>query len=233
MKAAGLTERIAIAVIGMPRSGTTIVCSFLNSLDRSSVWGEAHRVTWMQLPRIMPTRYGNGILYPYTEVLGQMKDFAVYHDLLIYGSKDVPDLYIDPIEIVEGYGDRLDKVFVVFRNPRKVWKSMCSLGHTSGLGIKEADFIAMYNEYMKYCLQTDNAISVVLERFRNSPKGYMSAKLGYPIVGNSTLLRYTGTGSPHTTRDGTTIHKNNEREEDDSPSLNTATRLYSEILKVD
>ena len=225
-----ITTRTSIGIIGMPRSGTTIVASFINSLDRATIWGEAHRVWARTSPIMMDTRYGIGVLRNSGDVLGQVKAFAEKNDLLIYGTKDVLDgIVTDPIATYRSYGWKYDQVFVVFRNPRKVWASMKSLGNASGLGMTEDRFIQKSNAFVDYCIRTNNATPIILERFREDPIKYMSTKMGLEISGPVILEKYSGTGDRGAMH-AKEIRPITKRMPDDSPALDRAVEAYMEVL---
>ena len=225
-----LKTRTSIGVIGMPRSGTTIVTSFINSLDRATMWGEAHKI-WGGNDRTLSTRYGDGRLKNGPDVLGQVEAFAIKHDLLIYGTKDVVDAIVtDPIATYRSYGTRYDHVFVTFRNPRKMWTSIKELGHADGLGMTENDFIWKHNAFVNYCIRFKNATPIILERFRKDPIGYMSTQMGFEITGPVVLEKYTGGGDPHTIKD-TEIRRESNRISDPSPALDKACAAYMEACR--
>lgn len=227
-----ITTRTSIGIIGMPRSGTTIVASFINSLDRATIWGEAHRIVGKTFRRIMNTRYGTGMLRPNHSVLTQVEQFAVNHNLLIYGTKDVLDSIVtDPIAIYRSYGTRYDHVFVTFRDPRKTWASIKALGNARGLRMTENEFIWRHNAFVDYCIRMNNATPIILERFRKDPIGYMSTQMGLEISGPVILEQYTGTGDAHAKYDKE-IRPETKRIPDDSPALNKACDAYMEVYKL-
>jgi hypothetical protein len=182
-----------VAIIGLPRSGTTITCSFVNSLDGASVWGEPHRgqTRFPDIP--LKTRYGDVALAK-TEVLAHIEEFAKEHDLSICGFKEPLDTYIpvDPIEIVQGYGSRLDKIMVTIRDPGRNFMSMLVLGHINEDQIEE--YAIHYQRFADFCFVEPRAVPIVLERFVKNPVGYMSDKMGIDIPKGHSLKAYTGSG---------------------------------------
>jgi hypothetical protein len=227
-----IKTKTAIGVIGMPRSGTTIVTSFINSLDRATMWGEAHRVVSKTFPRIMATRHGTGILMPDMNVLSQVETFADKHNLLIYGTKDVYDSIVtDPVATYRSYGERYDHVFVTFRDPRKTWASMKAIGHARELGMTEKEFIWKHNSFVNYCVRFRNATPIILERFRKDPIGYMSIQMGIEISGPLIFQQYTGGGDVHAMYDKS-VRSVSSRIPDPSLALDEACAAYMEVYRL-
>jgi hypothetical protein len=182
-----------LAIIGMPRSGTTITCSYVNSLDGASVWGEPHRGQ-TRFPGVpLRSRYGD-ISLGKGEVLAQIEDFARENGLSIYGFKEPLDTYIpvDPIEVASGYGDRLDKILVTVRDPGRNFMSMLALANITEKQVEE--YATHYTRFTDFCFVEKRATPIILERFVKDPRGYMARKLGLPEPEKVSLKTYTGGG---------------------------------------
>lgn len=221
----------AVAVIGTPRSGSTIITSFLNSLDGATIWGEPHGYHMSIRERIpFKTRHGDGVLVPGNDVLSQIEKFATEHNLLIYGFKDLWDATkgICPIEIVTDYGGRLDKVLLSTRHPRKTYASMIALGHPDSITAKI--FSDKYVEFCEYCLDNEKCTPIFLDSFRESPIRSVGAATGWTIDGALEMKQYTGGGDPHGMQ-SSSIMPHDGRGPYTGSELNDATEAYHALIK--
>ena len=224
-----LSARTSVAIIGMPRSGTTIVASFINSLDRATIFGEAGKLPKLfNDPRPFDTRYGRLMMLPQENILKQIEGFAIKHDLLIYGTKNVFDPWVDPTSM--DYSE-YDHVYVMFRNPRKVWSSMVALNNASGLGMNVDMFIEKHRDFVDFCLSTEKAKPIILDRFRESPIAYMSQQMGIEINGPVVLEQYTGGGDPNAIKDKE-VRRKSQRVPDENPALDKAASAYMEVYRL-
>lgn len=236
-------EEKRVAIIGMPRSGTTVLASFLNSIDGAMIWGEPHRSRGKPHAVKMPSRYGTVILHPEMEILPQLKSYASAYGLWMFGFKEVYDsiMRLDPINLVSSHGNALDWVFVSIRNPRKNWSSMLAIGHANMLGMDVTGFMRAYKRFIDFSryvnfegaytgVTAPKVFPVVMEKFISNPVAYISSLIGYQIEGAPKLLRYTGGGDPHTIRMGTRIRKEDIRPAYLGADLAPLDVLYRQLL---
>lgn len=228
-----LDKPVAVAVIGLPRSGTTITCSFLNSIEKASVWGEPHRSYRKIIPTRFHTRYGDYDLLPMVDVLSQIKSFAEMKNLVMYGFKEVvdPKLGIDPVSLVKDYGARIDRVLMPLRDPRKVYKSMTDIGHAKHMDPDE--FNDRYIWMTEYVLSLPHGGIVDLDKFRLKPAEVMSDALDLSIEQTDSrikLLQFTGGGDPHTIKHSR-IKRKDYRDSWRGAALNSAHKLYLSMLE--
>lgn len=225
-------EKMFVIITGLPRAGTTIVTSFLNSLEGATVWGEPHRSAGKSKPFTMLSRHAPINFKPDYDIVDQINAYADVHDLWLRGFKEVLDtnLKVFPIDIISRYEDRTDVSLVMFRDPRKTWSSMYAIGHNRGLGISVERFCDMYIELGEFCLEHENSVPVVMSKFISAPVAYMGKKLALEISGAPKLLQYTGGGDPHTIQPGTVIHGADGRPSYIGPELDAASKMYNEIV---
>ena len=221
-----------VMVAGLPRTGTTVVASFLNSIEGATIWGEPHRSKGVSGDMPMRSRYGETHFRPRGNVVDQIESFADMNNLWLYGLKEVedPHLGVSPMEIASEQGDRLDLVFVMIRNPRKTWTSLDAIGHSRGLGWSVDIFADEYIKFANFSLNNNKTVPVIMSAFLRSPVVYMQGKLGLEIAGGLRLLQYTGGGDPHTTPLGSVIRGSDNRLEYDGEELDEAEELYRRII---
>lgn len=189
----GGSNMTAVAVIGMPRSGSTIIASFINSIDRATIWGEPHHYQ-AQNNVVFKTRYGNRVLIKDADVLQQIRDFSAKKDLAIYGFKELWNISTNlcPIEVVRHYKDRLQATLVSTRHPRKTYGSLLALGFPKS--ITPEIFSAKYIEFCTFCLENDRCSPVFLDEFRATPMKSVAKATGWEISGELAIKQYTGGG---------------------------------------
>lgn len=226
-------SRMSVMVAGLPRTGTTVVASFLNSIDGATIWGEPHRSQAVSIP--MRTRYGDADFSPIDDVMDQIELFAAEKGLWLYGLKEVmdPTLGVFPMEIASKYEDRIDLVLAMIRDPRKAWMSIYAIGHAKGLGWSAEVFANEYIKFTDLILDNNKAMPVVMSRFIRNPKAYMQSKLGLKIAGDLKLLQYTGGGDPATVQPGSVIRNVDNRTSYIGPELNAASELYKEVVNME
>lgn len=228
-------DKMFVMVAGLPRSGTTVVASFLNSIEGATIWGEPHRSSGVSGGIPMRTRYGDANFSPRDGVMDQIETFAAEKGLWLYGLKEVTDstLGVFPMEIASKYDDRIDLVFAMVRNPRKTWASIHAIGHDKGLGWSVDIFADEYIKFANFSLDNNKAVPIVMSRFIKNPRAYMQSKLGFEIVGSSKLLQYTGGGDPATVQPGSIIRNADDRPPYIGPELNAASELYKEVVNME
>lgn len=226
---------IGVAVIGMPRSGSTIVTALLNSFNRAAVLGEPHRSFGKPTVTEFTTRHGSLALKPQIEVLGQIEGFAAEHGLNLFGFKEVLDPLnqVFPIELVEDYADRLDYVFVTIRNPRRNYSSLVQLGHARSLKMSPSDFVTDYGMFIDAVIDLihPQIVPVILEKFRVDPLGHIGQVTGWPVSGTYQLKAYAGGGDPHA-QVAATVERHDYRPPYAGAELDEADDYYNEALQL-
>jgi len=231
----GHPDRMFLMVAGLPRTGTTIVASFLNSLDEAIVWGEPHRSIGRRGSFPVRTRHATFNFQPRASIPDQINIFADGNNLWLRGFKEVLDtnLKLDPIDLIAKYEHEIDLSLVMIRDPRKTWSSMLAIGHNKGLGISINEFSDLYIQYAEFCYSWDNVIPIILSNFTANPTSYLKKKLDFDISGATKLLQYTGGGDPHTIQDGTIVHIADNRVPYVGDELDDASKLYERIVLED
>lgn len=217
-----------IAIIGMPRSGSTIVASFFNSLPKAIIMGELHRAG---VSKAIESRHGSfyaDFADPNTSALSQLGAFAEEHGLWLYGIKDVLDNNrgFDPAVLMKEYEEQLDLILVLFRDPRRQWTSIVSLGHKKH--IPRTEFVRRYRE--AYDSLGGKYVPFVYEKFIASPVGYARLVTGWDIPDKVPLQQYSGAGDVYA-RSSKAINKRDSRPAASGRQLDGVARLYSSLLK--
>jgi len=228
-------ETLRIALIGMPRSGSTIITAAVNSIGRSLVLGEPHGLARAQRPpgmshvaNILETEYGLFELKPNFNVLEQIKAFAQNLLIPIYGFKEcLVTRTVDPIRLVEGYGDELDMVLVTLRTPRKNYMSMLQMTNPAHIPVTAFKFATGYMELAEYT-RKPNVHAIFLDRFRHDPVGELRRATGLNIVGDLEFKKFAG-GGDVTARVAKKVYMLDRRASWPGESLDDAVIVYDQI----
>jgi hypothetical protein len=177
----------------MPRSGTSIVTSYLNSQEGAFVIGEP---TWPQKAKknqLVFSRYGDFVLDHQKDIFEQLESLATDFDLSMIGIKEAWVPSVNAIQIANKYHDIVDSIIITARDPRRTYLSMynkfASLGPVS-LPLFERHYKAL----LEYGKETEKARFIVLEQFRKDPVGILRKASGLDIKEVKELHRYTGGG---------------------------------------
>lgn len=224
---------ICVAVIGMPRSGSTIVTSLLNSFNGAAMFGEPHRSYGKPSPTKFATRHGDLVLRPKEDVLTQITRFALERNLDLFGFKEVFDssMTIDPLNLVESYGDRVDLVFVTIRDPRRNYSSLVQLGHAKSLGLTPEKFVEEYKRFVIELALWKKYVPVILEKFRTGPLEQIRRVTGWEVPGQYKMKQYSGGGDPHAMV-ATLVNRNDYRPRYIGPELDEADEYYNRALRI-
>lgn len=227
MKAVSPPSKMSVFVYGMPRSGTTIIASLLNSIEGATVWGEPHRSSHMIY---MGTRYGNVLMDPGHNILDQIESFATHNELWLYGFKEVfdPALGIFLHDLVGRYFEKLDKIIICIRDPRKVWASMAGIGHATELGLRISDFSEAYLRHIDFAFEHPKASGAVLDLILANPI-LLSGVIGVQLHKYDGLRQYTGGGDPHTIQGGAILRSVDARPPYTGHELYNAFERYMEF----
>lgn len=203
-----------IAIVGLPRSGSTIVTSFINSLDDALIVGEPYRMTGAERPprmrarpTICHTRYGILNLFPRSDlgIFQQIEYFAQKVGASLYGFKECETPGYDVIDIIENCGSALDHILVTIRDPLKNLGSIKELTGPSdgppsvrGLGDGSPSNSGFTDRFMKMVDIVDSGMGnpVILDRFIQDPAAEISRATGWQLVGKHEFKQYAGGGDP-------------------------------------
>lgn len=156
-------------IIGVPRTGTTIVANLLNSLEDGFCFMEPH---WY-----MKAAYKEDI-----DIIQSWRDWP-YNSTHLIGYKETYRLgHALSEELIERHTPQMDFFMVIFRDPVKTHSSQHALGWT------EWDhprfFNAAYRRLDKLIESwPEKAIPIVYEDFVPDPLGYLNARLPFQIEG--------------------------------------------------
>lgn len=201
-------DPIRIGMIGMPRSGSTIMSSLVNSLDGALVVGEPHAMVRAQrppgmssVPTIIDTRYGTFRMFPGLDVLSQLETIATVastsgngYDIQIVGFKECWVPTVEPIQLLEHYDNRLTHRVVMLRDPEKNYASMMAYQYTIK-GVTPIQFTEQYCELAEYALKPGIGI-MSYELFRSAPLKALNIATGLEVAGALELKQYAGGGDP-------------------------------------
>lgn len=177
----------------MPRSGSTIIASAVNSLDDDTlIIGEPHRMaasprppSMSATPNLIDTRHGLFDLFPTSaidaDVLTQIEVFSKKRGVGKYGFKECLTTEINPIKLVADYGSRVDFVAVAVRDPRRNYMSVIqSIGHGRG----PYDIAAFTDAYVSLINYTwlQNVSTVILEWFKEDPVKELRRATGWQWI---------------------------------------------------
>jgi len=190
-----------IAIIGMPRSGSTIVASYINSITGAMIIGEPFlqakrpRPEGKEWPTIVDTRYGT-LKIPYGDsVVGCIDEFAENKLVQISGFKECMTAAVDVVDLVEELLPRLDLVLVVLREPRKNFMSMRQLTPEGHIPLSVEEFNQWYIKLVDFAyLRTSKIQPINLDFFRIDPALELSDATGWDLKGNHVFKSYSGGG---------------------------------------
>jgi hypothetical protein len=202
MKLLNTKRPLSIAVIGMPRSGSTIISSLFNSLDGAFVVGEPHsmvnapRPFGHDWPAIITTAHGTFNLYPRGDVLEQIQTYGKKYGADIFGFKEVYTINSDPLEIIKHYGSRIDVTFVIFREPRKNYASILANKPDLSLPMSPLTYISQFKSLVDICNPTLNTkiFPISYELLTRNWVRHMYDAIGWSLAGKMELEKYPGTG---------------------------------------
>jgi hypothetical protein len=230
-----------IAMIGMPRSGSTIMSSLINSVDGSFVVGEPHAMARAQrppgmshIPNILDTRYGAFRLETGTDVLGQLEAFGESAGARIIGFKECWVPVVEPLRLIKHYGDNLSHVLIAIREPRTNYMSIVEREHLGKMSPEE--FTEKYVKLIEYVLLNNSvtynkkAQPIVYELFIENPFEEVRRATGWIIEGDLELKMYAG-GGDEKARTSTIVKDYNWREKYAGPELNRADRAYEILME--
>lgn len=190
-----------IAIVGMPRSGSTIVASYINSINSAMIIGEPFlqakrpRPEGKDWPTIVDTRYGT-LKIPYgASVMSCIDEFADGRLILISGFKECMTAAVDVVDLVQKLLPGLDLVLVVLREPRKNFMSMRQLTPEGHIPLSVEEFNEWYIKLVDLTyMRTSKIQPLNLDFFRIDPALELSDATGWDLEGNHTFKQYSGGG---------------------------------------
>lgn len=186
-----IMQPLVVGVFCLPRSGSTILTSFLNSIDRSVFLSEPHGRH--QPKKKIPTRYGD-LLYGET-VMGSLLTFSCQRELTLVGYKEI----WHPIQedrmwaILDKDFDHFDLIVTTLRDPLRIYSS---ISHTE---LPEKKFNRVYIEFHEK-MKSLQAKTVVLDKFRRNPSGHINTVLPFDVPRISLIPRQLQGGDPYAIR---------------------------------
>lgn len=209
----GTVGPLVVAVIGMPRTGTTIFSRYLSSLGMSLIVGEPHRMlqesrsTW---PIICDSPYGALFLRHYSDKpLDQIIAFAKHHGIsTMVGFKETWSNFVDPIDLIMEYSvyQPIHRVFVCVRDPVRTYKSILCNTPEDREVLPVERFAFHYIRLVHACnpetspFGDTDVTAIDLDHFRKWPRSYLENRTGWKIDGPESpttrygLVMYTGGG---------------------------------------
>jgi hypothetical protein len=225
-----------IAIVGMPRSGTTVVSAYLNSQPGALVIGEPHSIEKkapsreMSIPyHVAETQYGILAFYKGMPIMDQIKAFAQKNDVSVLGFKEAWIPRVDPIQIIESYCDWLDRIIVVLREPRRTYNSI-SQRFTQRQALEPVTFEEHWKALYRYGATSDRARFVILDQFRQDPAGSLRRASGLDIQEIDNMLHFPGDGDPPARAGGKV--KPVDRQEKSEYMFPRIKRMYRLAVKV-
>jgi hypothetical protein len=232
-----------IALIGMPRSGSTIMSSIFNSVDGGFVVGEPHAMVRVQrppgmshIPTIMDTRYGTFQIRPGNDVLSQLVAIAEHVELksdirmLCVGFKECWVPVVEPIQLVKNYlhAGRLSHIIICVRDPRKNYASI--VARQFGVkGMSPEEFTDKYVKLIDYGMTGHSMVKMMIfERFIQDPLGEAMRATGFDISGEPELKMYAG-GGDEAARVAKEVRNYDHREPVDG--VDYAVHMYKEAVE--
>jgi hypothetical protein len=191
-----------VGIIGMPRSGSTIISSLVNSLPGSFIVGEPHAMARAPRPKGMETkvtfvdtRYGLFHLKPGEDVLAQIEGFASSNSLTMYGFKECWVPYVEIPRLIQNYRDRLDITLVTVRQPRLNYGSLEQLSNPNVKPMSAGFFSDQYTELIGMALKPNNVHAIILDWFRVDPIAELRRATGWRDIPDTVPLQmYAGGG---------------------------------------
>jgi hypothetical protein len=215
-------------VIGLARSGTSIVTSYLNSQPNAFVVGEP---TWPQehnRNQLVYSRYGEIVFNKKADIFVQLAQLASKLELALVGIKEAWTPSINAIRVADRYTDIVDSIIITVREPRRNYQSM--FDHFASIGpVSSAMFERRYKMLFEYGMNNPRAKFIVLEQFKKDPVGILRKAVNFEIEEVEELQRYSGGGCKNV-RTSTTVEDKEIREQSEG-SYPTAEIAYRLILR--
>jgi hypothetical protein len=224
----------------MPRSGSTIVASFFNSLDGAFIVGEPHSMVAAKRPfghdwpAMIVTEDGIFKLFPKNDVLEQIRQYGKVSGASIYGFKEVYTINSDPIEIIKYYKHRIDVVFVLFREPRKNYASALANKPDLSLPMSPLVFMKQLETLVDLCQPTLNTkiFPISYELLIKNPTGHIYDASGWEFDQNNDFIKlkkFPGSGDAEG-RGSRHIRPSNMRKPFEGDILRKADTMYGTVL---
>jgi hypothetical protein len=218
----------------MPRSGSTIVASFVNSIDNSLIIGEPHRLArrprpnvFERTPNIYYTRYGRLDIRPDSNILDQIDSFAAEHNCTMWGFKECWTPWTNPIELLSEYWNRMHKVLVTIRHPRANYASIVDLGNEPW---EPKSYNKAYTALIAQCNTSASSEPIILDKFREDPVRTINRALGVGSESAFPLKQFGGGGDTYAST-AKKIHKVDTRALYDGDDIDESIEAYDQLLE--
>jgi hypothetical protein len=205
-----------VAIIGMPRSGSTIVASYINSMPGVFIVGEpflaanSPRPMGKLWPTIADTDYGEPlIIHQDRPVFPTIMEFVnKIGGINMVGFKECWTPWTDPITIVEDLG--IHTVLVTIREPPKNYMSMYERRPPDTPPFSVRKFNAEYVRFCDFPRSYPVARAVFLDDFRLNPKREIERATGWDLPDHHKFTHFTG-GGDESARVATKVKKRDTR----------------------
>ncbi len=146
-------------------------------------------------PTICDTKYGPLQLETSKDVFLQISGFAARFNLVLVGFKECYVPMVDPVRLIDVYGDRINLVLLTLRDPRRNYMSMLQLTHPSA---RMPDAKMFNSQYLALCdlALRGMAKPIFLDKFRQDPTGEAKRASGLELIGEHEFGKYAGGGDP-------------------------------------
>ena len=176
-----LTHPMTFFILGVPRSGTTILCNLFNALEDGFCLGEPH---WYAVNQgVVPLEKMLSIY------LSDVRYRAIHNGYNLSGYKETYRLrHKLSDDLVKLHLSFVSFFLIIFRDPVLVHSSQRALGWT------EWDTPDDFNESYKRLdelAQHEKGIAIVCEQFVQNPLTYLNQRLPFQIEGDL-VLKPTG-----------------------------------------
>lgn len=168
-----LTHPMTFFILGVPRSGTTILCNLFDALEDGQCFGEPH--WWSYKEAMSSEKYIYGIFQK--ECLAR----KLSNPAGLFGYKETYKGYYFPDEqLIKLHVPQVDFFLIVFRDPVMTHSSQRALGW------KEWDRPDDFNQSYKRLdelAEHEKGIAIVYEQFVKAPLEYLNERLPFQIEG--------------------------------------------------
>lgn len=231
-----------IAIVGPPRSGTTIVAKYINSIGGVFIVSEPYQAALKPRPprmkfwpTIVETEYGNFGIVPEQDAWDQVKIFAnrVEPGLSVIGFKECQSPIVNAADIAGSLMDNkeVDRTIVVMRHPRLVFESMLWNTPEGHERTTPQELAQMYDElYDLVDNYPEQTAIIFLDWFRAYPTEEVQKATGWSISGLTinTLDPLPGGGDP-TALGSTSVSRIDTQRPSPRRDLDRAVEIYEDM----
>jgi hypothetical protein len=218
-------RKLCVGLYGMPRSGSTIIASFFNSIDRSFCLSEPFRSRVMLK---LDTEFGPIVIRPKSKIM-DIVSFVQQHEPRIYGWKEVYNRGVPGQfwRIMSETLPLLDTRVAVIRDPRRAYASHVALatgGDAWPAREWQAAYLSVYHTLLHF-----NFRFLLFERFLSNPIDHVNETLGLGLYGVPGLVPNQLKGGDVGGMESARIRKEDIRPPYQGDGIEQAESLYREI----